>query len=272
MRTNQVGAARAASKAHVEFAHVLADIAGRAVLPYFRRPLAVENKSAHAGFDPVTAADRAAERAIREAVQARFPEHGVVGEEYGTIAGKGPYRWLIDPIDGTRAFITGSPLWGTLIGLLEGPRPVLGLMSQPFTGERFWSDGRHARWRGPGARARRLATRPCGRLDEAILTTTHPDLFSPGPEREAFEALKARARMTRFGGDCYGYCLLAAGFVDLVVEAGLKPHDVAALIPIIEGAGGRVSTWDGKSAVDGGRVVAAGDPRVHEQALAVLAG
>jgi myo-inositol-1(or 4)-monophosphatase len=178
---------------------------------------------------------------------------------------------VIDPIDGTRAFIMGSPMWGTLIGLLDGEEAVLGLMDQPFTGERFWSGATGAHFRNGNARPRRLKTRACASLAEATLTTTHPDLFAKGQEADAFARLAARVRMTRYGGDCYGYCLLAAGFVDLVVEAGLKTHDVVALIPIIERAGGRISTWEGGPAIEGGRIVAAGDPRLHEQALAVLA-
>ena len=257
---------------HLEFAHLLADISADAILPYFRKPLSVENKSRRSGFDPVTAADRAAERSIRKAVQQRFPEHGILGEEYGAIAGKGRYRWLIDPIDGTRAFITGSPLWGTLIGLMDGASPVLGLMNQPFTAERFWSDGRQAQWRGPTGKARRIRTRACTRLADAILTTTHPDMFAAPADADRFNDVRSRVRMTRYGGDCYGYCLLAAGCIDVIIEAGLKPYDIMPLVPLIEGAGGIVTTWDGGPALEGGRILAAGDRRVHEQALAILRG
>jgi myo-inositol-1(or 4)-monophosphatase len=257
---------------YLEFAHALADVAGTAVLPYFRRSLKLTNKAADGGFDPVTAADRAAERAIRAAVAERFPDHGFIGEEFAATEGAGRYCWIVDPIDGTRAFIMGSPLWGTLIALVEGSEPLLGLMDQPFTRERFWADRRTARMRGPDGRTRRLRTRSCPRLAEAVLTSTHPELFSTQRDLASFERLKARVRMTRFGGDCYGYCLLAAGFVDIVVESGLKPHDVAALVPIIESAGGRITTWDDKSALRGGRIVAAGDARVHREALAVLNG
>jgi myo-inositol-1(or 4)-monophosphatase len=266
------GSPKAASNTHLEFAHVLADISAAAILPYFRKPLTVKNKAGSSGYDPVTAADRAAERAIRKAVVQRFPDHGLIGEEYGAVSGSGRYQWLIDPIDGTRAFIAGSPLWGTLIGLLDHGRPVLGLMNQPFTGERFWSDTRGARWQGREGKSRRIKTRACASLGEAVLTTTHPDLFALPAEADRFAALKARVRMTRFGGDCYGYCLLAAGFVDLIVEAGLKSYDIAPLIPIIEGAGGVVTTWDGGPAAEGGRILAAGDRRVHAQALAMLRG
>jgi histidinol-phosphatase len=260
-----------AGKTHLEFAHLLADISGEAILRYFRKPLAVKNKAGSAGYDPVTAADRAAEKLIRKAVRQRFPEHGLIGEEFAPIAGRGRYQWLIDPIDGTRAFITGSPLWGTLIGLLEEGRPILGLMNQPFTGERCWSDGRQARWR-TNDHARRIKTRACSRLADAVLTATHPDMFAASADGSRFDAVKTRVRMTRFGGDCYGYCLLAAGFIDIIVERGLKTFDVAPLVPIIEGAGGIITTWDGGPAAAGGRIVAAGDRRVHAEALAILRG
>jgi myo-inositol-1(or 4)-monophosphatase len=253
------------------FAHALADRSGAVIRPYFRKALVVTSKGGKtAAFDPVTAADRAAERIIRKTIRTRYPKHGIVGEEYGNVAGEGRYRWVIDPIDGTRAFIMGSPLWGTLIGLIDGTRPSLGLMDQPFTTERFWSDGRRARWRRPDGRQQRLRTRPCARLADAILGSTHPDLFASGEEAARFGALKSRVLMTRYGGDCYGYCLLASGCVDLIVEAGLKSYDVVALIPIIEAAGGLITTWDGAPATAGGRIVAAGDPRVHHEALAIL--
>lgn len=271
-RKPPVKPAIAAPKAYLGFAHELADLAGATILAYFRRRLAVQNKAGGEGFDPVTAADRAAERRLRAAIAAKFPDHAVLGEEFAAKAGAGRYQWLIDPIDGTRAFIMGSPLWGTLIGLLFDGRPVLGLMDQPFTRERFWGDGRTAYMRASAERPRKLRTRRCDALSDAVLTTTHPDLFSSPTERDAFARLKSHARMTRYGGDCYGYCLLAAGFVDLVVEAGLKAHDIAPLIPIIEGAGGIVTTWDGEPAAQGGRIVAAGDESVHTEALAALAG
>lgn len=253
-------------------AHDLADLAGRAIMPYFRRPLAVENKATARDFDPVTAADRAAERAIRAHLAKVQPEHGIIGEEFDRAEGAGRYNWVIDPIDGTKAFIMGSPLWGTLIGLLDGRTPVLGLMDQPFTGERVWSSGRSTHWRQPGGKVRRVRTRICPQLKDAVLTTTSPDLLTGRGDQEAFTRLKSRVRMTRYGGDCYGYCLLAAGHVDLVVETGLKPHDVVALIPIIERAGGRITTWEGASAEQGGRIIAAGDPKLHQAALKVLGG
>jgi myo-inositol-1(or 4)-monophosphatase len=166
----------------------------------------------------------------------------------------------------------GSPLWGTLIGLLEGEAPLLGVMDQPYTRERFWSDATSSHLRTADGRTERLETRPCPRLADALLSTTHPDLFAPGDEAEAFARLKRAVRMARYGGDCYAYGLLAAGFVDVVVEAGLKPHDVVALVPIIERAGGYITTWDGRPATAGGRILASGDPTLHGQAMRLLAG
>ena len=254
------------------FAHHLADLSARVITRYFRRALAVTNKGDAAQFDPVTVADRAAEQVMRRAIAQHFPDHGVIGEEFAAAPGAGRYHWVLDPIDGTRAFMIGSPLWGTLIALTDRGRPVLGLMNQPFTQERFWAFERAARRQGSDGRPKLLRTRACARLEDAVLTSTHPDLFATPLERARFGELKARALMTRFGGDCYGYCLLAAGFVDLVVESGLKPYDVMALIPIIENAGGVITTWDGEPALRGGRVIAAGDARTHRQALRLLAG
>jgi myo-inositol-1(or 4)-monophosphatase len=257
---------------HLALAHSLADLAGKAVLPHFRRALSIEDKGSTRGFDPVTNADKAAERAIRRHLAKAAPEHGVIGEEFEASAGAGRFNWIIDPIDGTKAFIIGSPLWGTLIALMDGSRPVLGVMDQPFTGERIWSGRRGTYWRVQGGADRRVKTRACPELGAAVLTTTSPDLLGPARNQQAFQRLKSQVRMTRYGGDCYGYCLLAAGHVDLVVETGLKAHDVAALIPIIERAGGRITTWEGRSAEAGGRILAAGDPSLHDKVLRMLTG
>lgn len=253
-------------------AHDLADTAGRAILPYFRRPIAVDNKASDGGFDPVTAADKAAERAIVKLIAARYPDHGIVGEEFGNTRPDAGMQWIIDPIDGTRSFVTGSPMWGTLIGLIYEGEPLLGLVDQPYTKERFWSAPKASFLRDTTGKTRRIKTRACRKLGEAVMMTTHPDLFLPGFEADAFQAIKSRTRMTRYGGDCYSYCLVAAGFVDLVVETGLKSYDIAAHIPLIERAGGIVTAWDGGSAADGGRVVAAGDPALHKAVLKLLSG
>lgn len=254
-------------------AHTLADLSAGVVMRHFRKAIPVDNKAAGGAFDPVTRADRDAERAIDRFLVRHQPGHGIVGEEHGGRDGDGSsdLRWVIDPIDGTKAFIMGSPMWGTLIGLIHGDEPLLGMMNQPFTGERVWSDRKSTHWRLTDGRSRRVRTRTGVRLNEAILTTTSPDLLASGQETERFLDLKARARLTRYGGDCYGYCLLAGGHVDLVVETGIKPHDIVALIPIIERAGGRITTWRGEPAAGGGRIVAAGSPELHEEALRLLA-
>ncbi|WP_220348578.1 histidinol-phosphatase [Alkalilimnicola ehrlichii] len=230
-----------------EFAHQLADVSAEAILPYFRTSQAVNNKAA-GGFDPVTVADREGERVMRALIGERYPEHGILGEEHGTSAGDSEFTWVLDPIDGTRAFITGLPLWGTLIALNDGISPVLGVMNQPFTGERFMGNGERA-WLGDTP----LATRECADLGDAILMCTTPEMFDSPESRHAFAAVAGQVRMLRYGGDCYAYCMLAMGMVDLIVERDLKPYDIQALIPIIEGAGGRVTNWQGESAQAGGR-------------------
>jgi myo-inositol-1(or 4)-monophosphatase len=253
----------------LETAHKLADLSGELILRRFRRPIAVEDKGSPLGFDPVTAADRDAERTISRYLLRHHPSHAIVGEEHGGREGTSSLRWVIDPIDGTKAFIMGSPLWGTLIGLLDGETPLLGMMNQPFTGERIWASRTATHWRTADGRMRRARTRACPKLENAILTTTSPDLIGER-DRKKFSEVSARARLTRYGGDCYGYCLLAGGHTDLLIETGLKPHDIVALIPIIERAGGRITTWDGKPATHGGRIVAAGDPALHAQVLKIL--
>jgi myo-inositol-1(or 4)-monophosphatase len=256
-------------------AHRLADTAGDVILPYFRKGVAVDNKAAK-GFDPVTIADTAAEKAMRALIARLHPDHGIIGEEFGDVASAGAYNWILDPIDGTRAFITGYPLWGTLIGLVDGDRPIVGMMDQPYTRERFWAApggrAKTARFRGPDGRERSIATRACPKLADAVLACTSPDMFKTPADRAAFDAVSKRAKLTRFGGDCYAYCMLAAGNVDLVIEAGLKAVDIAPLIPIIEAAGGVVTTWDGGSAIGGGAVIAAGDAKLHATAMKVLRG
>jgi histidinol phosphatase-like enzyme (inositol monophosphatase family) len=257
-------------QAIVRVAHELADISGPVILKHFRKPMPVENKAVGGAFDPVTKADRGAEKAISEALAVRFPDHGIVGEEFGTKPGASAYQWIIDPIDGTRSFIIGSPLWGTLIGVLKDRIPFFGLMDQPFTGERFWSSDKAAYHSIRGGRPTRIKTRECARIEDAVLASTHPDLFESAEQSATLGALKAKARLTRYGGDCYNYCLLAAGLIDIIVEPGLKPYDIVALIPIIERAGGMVTTWTGASASEGGDIIATGDARLHEDALAMI--
>jgi myo-inositol-1(or 4)-monophosphatase len=256
-----------AAVADEAFLHRLADLAADAVLPHFRKPGRVDSKGA-AGFDPVTEADRAAEAAMRRLIGEHFPSHGIVGEELGAEREGADYVWVLDPIDGTRAFISGVPVWGVLIGLLHEGKPVLGMMAQPFTKERFFGDGRTARYAGPDG-ARPMRTRACPDIGQAALFTTSPHLFAP-EERTSYQRVEAAARMARYGCDSYAYCMLAMGLVDLVVEAGLHPYDIVALIPIIEGAGGRVTTWSGGPAAGGGRILASGDASLHEKAMSLL--
>jgi myo-inositol-1(or 4)-monophosphatase len=262
----------------VDFAHFveeLATISGEAILPFFRSAMIPTDKSRGGVFDPVTEADRAAEVAMRRLIELTFPSHGIVGEEFGSLRADAEYVWVLDPIDGTKSFISGLPMWGTLIGLTRGGRPCYGMMHQPFTRERFFGDGAVAAWRGPSHRPgedleeRKLRTRACASLAQATLMTTSPRLI-PEKERAAYFAVEEKVRLVRYGGDCYGYCALAAGHVDLVVEANLKPHDIVALIPIVEGAGGIVTTWEGGDPASGGSVIAAGDKRVHAAALELL--
>jgi len=253
-----------------DFVTRLATTSGQAILPFFRSRHATEDKSAGGVFDPVTEADRAGETVMRNLIQSHFPAHGVLGEEFGTENADAEYVWVLDPIDGTRAFISGIPVWGTLIGLTRDGVPVYGMMNQPFTGERFSGDGRKARYDGPGG-PRELHTRQTPSLNEATLMTTSPQLFA-GAEKAAYQRVENAVRMARYGCDCYAYCMLAAGHVDLVIESGLKPYDIVALIPIVEGAGGIVTSWDGGSAAGGGTVIAAGSKALHQAALALLAG
>ena len=249
----------------------LADRSGDAILPFFRTAMGADDKSAGGAFDPVTEADRGAEVVLRRMIEAQFPEHGIVGEEFGSVRADSEYVWVLDPIDGTKSFISGLPVWGTLIGLMHHGNPCYGLMHQPFTGEKFSGDNEASYFRARGAEGagRRLRVRTCDDLATATLMTTSPRLFRPH-ERTAFERVEERVRLSRYGGDCYAYCMLAAGHVDLVIEAGLQPYDIVALIPIIRGAGGIITTWDGGDAAGGGAIIAAGDARVHAAAMELL--
>lgn len=249
------------------FVHDLATKSGEAILPFFRTALGVEDKGSAKGkgFDPVTEADRAAEQVMRRMIVGAFPDHGIIGEEFGLERPDARYVWALDPIDGTKSFISGMPAWGTLIGLMKDGVPVYGMMHQPFIGERFFGDGGSAHYQGPAGK-RRLLVRDCGRLEDAILFTTSPLLMNAS-DRAAFQGVESQVRLSRYGGDCYAYCMVAAGLVDLVIETGLQNHDIIALIPVVEGAGGVVTNWEGGPATQGGRVVVAGSRAVHTQAL-----
>jgi histidinol phosphatase-like enzyme (inositol monophosphatase family) len=250
----------------------LADAAGAAILPHFRSTMTIDNKRADGAFDPVTIADRAAEQAMRALIAKRCPGDAILGEEYGQTAGAlGSQRqWILDPIDGTRGFICGLPTWGVLAGLMQGGKPQLGMMHQPYVGESFVGDCKtslHLR----GDRSHPLRTSGCTLLSEARLATTSPSMFK-GDQLSRFQAVEAKCRMARYGTDCYAYALLAAGSIDLVIESGLKSYDIMPLIPIIEGAGGIVTTWTGASAAEGGAIIAAATSELHKAALVVLSG
>jgi myo-inositol-1(or 4)-monophosphatase len=252
------------------FLDKLATVSGETILPFFRTALSIEDKGRPGSFDPVTAADHAAEMAMRTLIRRTFPDHGIIGEEYGKERADAEFVWVLDPIDGTKSFISGMPAWGTLIALLRSGEPVFGMMNQPFTRERFTGDGGKAHYRGP-AGDRDLRVRACGGLPEAVLLTTSPLLMNAS-DRRCFGRVEREVRLSRYGGDCYAYCMVAAGHVDLVVETELKPYDVLPLIPIIAGAGGMITTWEGGAPHAGGRIIAAGDARVHAAAMKALAG
>ncbi|MGI9479673.1 MAG: histidinol-phosphatase [Hyphomicrobiaceae bacterium] len=256
----------------VSLAHQLGDRSAEIILPFFRQDLAVDVKGGQdAAFDPVTEGDRAAESGIRTLIEATYPSHAILGEEHGTKQVASPYRWVIDPIDGTRAFILGLPTWGTLIGVEINERPTIGLMNQPFTGDRFWTDGNASFFRDREGRVRELKTRESVTLRDAQMATTNSALFEAGSESAVYAAFSTSVRACRLGTDCWGYALLAAGLIDIVVETGLKPYDIVALIPIIENAGGVVTSWDGGTARHGGQVLAAANPALHAEALNLIA-
>ncbi len=254
------------------FLEVLLRLGGAAVLPHFRQSIPVDDKrEGQSGYDPVTVADRDAEKAMRAAIKSRYPGHGIFGEEYGFEPGESRLTWVLDPIDGTRSYVAGMLHWGVVAGLFNGERTVLGGVYQPVVDELFTGNGRSA-WCENGGRKEALSVRACAGLEDAVLCCTHPEVFSDAADLEAFHAVRERARLSRYGGDCYLYCLLAMGSIDLCVEASLKPYDIQGVIPVVRGAGGIITDWDGGSPEDGGRIVAAGDPRVHAQALELLAG
>ncbi|OYR07451.1 histidinol-phosphatase [Brucella thiophenivorans] len=245
----------------------VARAAAAETLPRFRQFNEIDNKYT-SGFDPVTEADRAAERAIHAVIGREFPEHGILGEEYGPENIDRSHVWVIDPIDGTRAFISGLPVWGTLVGLTVDGDAKAGMMSQSFTGELFYSDGEGAYLARDGVE-QRLSVRSQAKLEDATMFTTTPSLFK-GELRKGFDSLENSVRLSRYGVDCYAFAMLAGGFADIVVEAGLQPYDIVALIPIIEQAGGVVTQRDGGPAEKGGDIVAAASIELHQAALELI--
>jgi myo-inositol-1(or 4)-monophosphatase len=245
----------------------LATTSGETILPFFRTSLSVDDKSNAHDFDPVTEADRAAEAVMRRLIKANFPSTASSARNSATSA-KTPICLGAGSDRRHQILHRGFPIWGTLIALLHKGTPVFGMMHQPFIGERFSGDSGSAQYQGPSG-TRKLAVRRCASLAEATSFTTSPLLMNAA-DREVFGRVEQAVRLSRYGGDCYSYCMLAAGHLDLVVETELKSYDIAALIPIITGAGGVVTTWEGKPAQNGGRIIAAGDPRVHEAAMKLL--
>jgi len=256
----------------LEFSRRMAVAAGKAILPHFRAALDISDKGGARGYDPVTVADRAGEQVIRSRIARAYPDHGIRGEELGWQKGTSRYTWVIDPIDGTRSFILGQMHWATLIALSDGTRVVAGVAHQPYIGETFLAAaGGAAEWRR-GRLRRRLRTRRCGSLDAAVLACTDPTMFRTAKDRAAFQRVASEVRLTRWGGDCYLYCLLAMGLIDIVIESSLHAYDIQALIPIVESAGGAITAWDGGRCDEGGSVVACGDRALHRKVLKLLRG
>lgn len=254
----------------IRVAHALADAARVETMRHFRTAIATEAKNAPGTrFDPVTVADRACELAMRAILADRRPDDGILGEEFGISAGTSGLQWVLDPIDGTRGYISGTPTWGVLISVADSTGPLFGIIDQPFIRERFEGGFGIARVTGPMGELP-LQTRPARALSEAILLSTFPEIGTSA-DLAGFRAVASRAKLTRYGMDCYGYALLAAGQVDLVVEAGLLPYDIQAPIAVIQAAGGIVTNWQGGPCAQGGRVLAAANPAIHAEVLALLA-
>ncbi len=250
------------------FAIELAREAARVTLPFFRSDIGHEDKGGAAGFDPVTEGDKQAEAAMRRLITERYPDHGVIGEEYGADRPEADHVWVLDPIDGTRAFISGLPLWTTLIALRQAGTPTVGVIAQPYLDEIFIGGPSGARLLRGDAETP-LAVRACERLTDAVISTTDPDIFN-GAELGAWTQVRAAARLARLGCDAYAYAMVAAGRMDLVAETSLKPWDWSALVPVIQAAGGKVVNWRGAAPDDNGQILAVGDARLIDQALVTL--
>ena len=249
------------------FALSLAELSGQAILPHFRSTLKVDNKQA-AHWDPVTEGDRAAERVIRQAIEKAYPTHGIIGEEYGEKKGSSAYTWILDPIDGTRAFVIGMPTWTTLIALYKDGKPFIGLMNQPFVGEVFYGSPEGAFFQRGGEK-RSLKVAAPKPLAQALVGTTSPHLYQPG---DNIENLRKKTRLLRYGGDAYFFALVAAGHMDIALDAGVQIYDIAALIPIVTAAGGIVGCWDDGDINKGGNVMMASCQELFDEAKRALAG
>lgn len=250
------------------FAMALAKASAAAILPYFRQNTRVDVKDGPV-WDPVTEGDRAGERAIRQLIESHYPEHGIHGEEYGVKEARSPFTWVLDPVDGTRAFVCGMPTWATLIGLSHAGRPVLGLMNQPVVGEMFYGTPEGA-WHEYRGETSAIATRKGVGLSRATVGTTAPELYRSEDNQRRFQALRAKAQLTRYGGDSYFFCMLAAGHLDIAMDCGLQPYDITPLLPIITGAGGAAAEWSGGDLMQGGNVLTAGSRELLDEALAIM--
>jgi myo-inositol-1(or 4)-monophosphatase len=252
-----------------DFALAMADAAAAEILPHFRADAPVDIKPGVV-FDPVTEGDRAGERVMRRMIEERFPDHGIHGEEYGIKEAKSDFTWILDPVDGTRGFICGMPTWGTLIGLNVRGKPMLGLMNQPWVGEVFYGNP-HGAWVNHRGERRTLRTRAARPLAQCTVATTAPEPYRSERAKAVLREMSAAARLTRYGGDAYFFCLMAAGQIDIAMDAGVQPYDIAPLMPIIAGAGGEICTWTRGDAAQGGDVVSAGSREMLETALEVIA-
>ena len=250
------------------FAIALAEASAKAILPYFRQNTHVEVKDGPV-WDPVTEGDRAGERAIRAMIEKHYPDHGILGEEYGLKEARSPFTWVLDPVDGTRSFVCGMPTWATLIGLSFEGQPAFGLMNQPVVGDMFYGSPQGA-WHDYRGLTTPIATRKGIALSRASIGTTAPELYRSEENQRRFQALKAKAQLTRYGGDAYFFCMMAAGHLDIAMDCGLQPYDITPLLPIVTGAGGVAAEWTGGDLTKGGNVITAGSPALLEEALAVM--
>jgi myo-inositol-1(or 4)-monophosphatase len=253
---------------YVNFGRSVLDNAGSLALKYFRTPLAIVNKLEDGGFDPVTRADKEVELLIREQITAAFPHHGIIGEEFGTTNADSSTSWIIDPIDGTRSFMTGMTGWGILLGMLEDGLPSIGFMCQPYLQE-IWIGSPAGAQMIRNGETRSIKVRDTTVLSDSVLYCTHPEMFT-SRNLANYENLASQVKLMRYGGDCYAYCLLAMGLIDIIVEDDLKPYDILPLVPIIEAAGGVVSDLENNTPVNGGVVVTAATSSLHEQALELM--
>lgn len=252
------------------FAVILANASAAEIMPFFRQNTAVDTKGGH-GWDPVTEGDRAGERIIRRMIEERYPDHGIHGEEYGVKEGNSPFTWVLDPVDGTRSFVCGMPTWATLIGLSYEGRPTVGLMNQPVVGDMFYGNPDGA-WHDYRGNLQAIRTRTGIPLARASVGTTAPELYRSEQNQSAFQRLRQKAQLTRYGGDAYFFCMMASGHIDIAMDCGLQPYDIAPLLPIVTGSGGFAAEWTGGDPARGGNIITAGSRSLLDEALAIMAG